>query len=138
MSYCDNATISSVLVLRPSQIWKYVMSHDEGWLDFICVISGLFSCFIVLKLFSVKTYDRTSNCMLLSDYNVLVFGTYWLNNQQFILSQKKVRTVTSVLLQCLFRKLCYFSYCIHQVEALTTWHATQIVEESMAFELLCL
>ena len=46
VSYCDNAPISSVLVLRPSQIWTYVMSH-ERWLDFLYVISRLFSCFIV-------------------------------------------------------------------------------------------
>ena len=74
-SYCDNAPISSVLVLRSSQIWKYVMSH-ERWMDCLYVISRLFSCFIVLKLFSVTTYYRTSKYLLLSDCNVLVFGTY--------------------------------------------------------------
>ena len=46
VSYCDNAPISSVLVLRPSQIWKYVMSH-ERWQDCLYVISRLSSCFIV-------------------------------------------------------------------------------------------
>ena len=57
VSYCDNAPISSVLVLRPSQIWKYVMSH-ERWLH-------------GLSLRYIKTIFMISSLKIILSDNVL-------------------------------------------------------------------
>ena len=73
-----------------------------------------------LLIFLTETNYHISKSMLLSDYNT--YTLYLLIDQRTIdLVPEKSKKVTSVLLQCLFWKLCVFSNCIHQVEALMTW-----------------
>ena len=56
VSYCDNAPISSVLVLRPSQIWKYAMSHKR-WLDFLYVEQSLLEQLTLFSNVSIVLED---------------------------------------------------------------------------------
>ena len=149
MSYCDNAPISSVLVLTLSQIWKYVMSH-ERWLDFLYVrppytktIFMLYSLKIILsenvllhfKISAIVWLQCTCIRYLLTEQSTIYLvpdkgKNGYLSPVTVFIQEIMLRVnvfMTNIWIHC--QQICLFM--VSTVKYITYFHKIQLIQSFM-------